>query len=226
MVEVPQKMGYDRATSVFSPDGRLLQVEYAKTAVNKGALALGIVCKDSVLLMADRRLGSKLMTKDSVKKVLKIDDHVIATASGLISDARVLVKKCRIKSQQNKLIYGKEIDIESLIKYVADIEQLYTQYGGIRPFGISFLIAGIDSKPRLFMTEPSGIYFGYRARAIGQKSDEANKLLEKKYKLGLSLNEGVELAKSVFKKVLGKEYSAERIEAMTVTPKGIEKLKV
>lgn len=226
MAEVPQKMGYDRATSVFSPDGRLLQVEYAKTAVSKGALALGIVCKDSVLLMADRRLGSKLLTSDSVKKVLKVDDHIIATASGLISDARVLVKKCRIKSQQNKLVYGKGIDVESLIKYVADMEQLYTQYGGIRPFGISFLMAGIDSEPRLFMTEPSGIYFGYRARAIGQKAEEANKILENKYKLNMSLKDGIDLATSIFKKVLGKEYSAERIESRTVTSKGIEKIKV
>lgn len=226
MMEVPQKMGYDRATSVFSPDGRLLQVEYAKTAVSKGALALGIVCKDAVLLMADRRLGSKLVTSDSVRKVLKVDDHIIATASGLISDARVLVKKCRIKAQQNKLIYGKETDVESLIKYVSDMEQLYTQYGGIRPFGISFLMGGIDSKPRLYMTEPSGIYFGYKARAIGQKAEDANKILEDKYKDNMSLKEGTDLATLIFKKVLGKEYSAERIEAMTVTPKGVEKIKV
>lgn len=225
-MEVPQKMGYDRATSVFSPDGRLLQVEYAKTAVSKGALALGVVCKDAVLLMADRRLGSKLVTSDSVRKVLKIDDHIIATASGLISDARVLVKKCRIKAQQNKLIYGKETDVESLIKYVSDMEQLYTQYGGIRPFGISFLMGGIDSKPRLYMTEPSGIYFGYKARAIGQKAEEANKILEDKYKDNMSLKEGIDLATSIFKKVLGKEYGADRIEAMTVTPKGVEKIKV
>ena len=220
-----QLMGYDRAITMFSPDGRLLQVEYAKTAVSKGALALGIVCKDSVLLMADRRLGSRLLTEDSVRKVLKIDDHAIATASGLISDARVLVKKCRVKSQQDKLVYGNKINIESLIIYVSDIEQLYTQYGGIRPFGISFLMAGIDSKPRLFMTEPSGIYFGYLARAIGNRAEEANKLLEKNYKSSLSLDDGIKLARTVFKKVLGKEYSAERIEAMTVTPKGVEKIK-
>ena len=225
MAEIPQGvMGYDRATSVFSPDGRLLQVEYAKTAVSKGALALGIVCKDAVLLMADRRIANRLVVEDSVKKVLKIDDHIIATASGLISDARVLIKKCRIKAQQNRLIYGEKITVETLIKYVSDMEQLYTQYGGIRPFGISFLMGGIDSKPRLFMTEPSGIYFGYKARAIGQNATEANKLLDKKYKSGLKLQEGVKLAKSVFKSALGKDYSSERIEAMAVTPKGIERL--
>ena len=220
MAEIPQGvMGYDRATSVFSPDGRLLQVEYAKTAVSKGALALGIVCKDSVLLMADRRIANKLMVEDSVKKVLKIDDHVIATASGLISDARVLIKKCRVKAQQNKLIYGEKVTVETLIKYVSDMEQLYTQYGGIRPFGISFLMGGIDSKPRLFMTEPSGIYFGYKARAIGQNAVEANKILDKKYKSGLKLQEGIKLAQSVFKSALGKDYSSERIEAMAVHQK-------
>lgn len=226
MVEIPQKMGYDRATSVFSPDGRLLQVEYAKTAVSKGALALGIVCKDGVILMADRRLGSNLLVKDSVRKVFKIDNHAISTASGLISDARLLVKKTRIKAQQHRLVYGNRIDINSLIRYVADTEQLYTQYGGIRPFGISILLAGIDTKPRLFLSEPSGIYFGYLARAIGNNSDEANKLLEKEYKKDLSLKEGLEVANKVFKKALGKNYSAERIEAKAVTKEGIESLKL
>lgn len=224
MVEIPQKMGYDRATSVFSPDGRLLQVEYAKTAVSKGALTLGIVCKDGVVLMADRRLGSKLLIKDSVRKVLKIDDHVIFTASGLISDARLLVKKTRIKAQQHRLVYGNKIDIDSLIKYVADIEQLYTQYGGIRPFGISVLLAGVDSKPRLYLSEPSGIYFGYLAKAIGNKAEEANKMLEKEYKEGLTIKQGLDLANQVFKKALGKEYSAGRIEVKAVTKKGVESL--
>lgn len=219
-------MGYDRATSVFSPDGRLLQVEYAKTAVSKGALALGIVCKDAVLLIADRRMGSKLMTAESVKKVMKIDDHVIATASGLVSDARVLVRKCRVKSQQDRLVYGKKVDIENLIKYVSDIEQLYTQYGGIRPFGISFLMGGIDSKPKLFMTEPSGIYFGYKARAIGHKAEEANKLLEKKYESDLTLKKAKKMAKSIFKKVLGDEFSAKRIEAMAVTSEGTKEVSI
>ena len=127
-------MGYDRAITVFSPDGRLLQVEYAKKAVSQGAMTLGIVYKDGVLLIADRRIREKLQVSESIKKIYKIDNHILSTFSGLTSDARVLVKKCRVQAQQHKLTYGEPIDIEGLVKYISDIEQMHTLYGGIRPF--------------------------------------------------------------------------------------------
>jgi len=222
-----QVMGYDRATSVFSPDGRLLQVEYAKKAVSQGAMAIGIVCRDAVLLMADRRIVDSLIVRESVKKIFEIDKHIVTTASGLISDARVLVKKCRVYAQQYRLTYGKGIDIESLIKYISDMEQLYTQYGGIRPFGISFLMASVDKLgPKLFVTEPSGIYFSFKAQAIGVGSAEANKILERKYRAGLKLEEGARLAKAIFKRILGKDFSAARLEVAAVTSKGIQFLDV
>ena len=223
---VPQQaMGYDRAITVFSPDGRLLQVEYAKKAVSQGAMAIGIVCKDAVLLVADRRLTDPLVVKDSVKKIYKVDDHIIATAAGYLSDARVLVKRCRVHAQQHRLTYGEEIDVESLIIYVADYEQAYTQYGGIRPFGISFLLAGIDSKgPALFMSEPSGTYFKYKAKALGMGSTDANKMLKAKYKENMTVEQALKLAYEVFKKVLGKDFNIERLEASQVTASGIKKL--
>jgi len=212
-----QMMGYDRAITVFSPDGRLLQVEYAKKAVSQGAMTLGIVCTDGVLLIADRRVGDELMVVDSVRKIWEIDDHLAASFSGLTSDARVLVKKCRVYAQQHKLTYGEDIDVEGVVKFISDMEQMHTLYGGIRPFGVSFLFGGADSKGvHLFMTEPSGIYGKYKAKAIGQDAEDANKMLQRKYKEDMNLKDGVKLAVSIFKDVLGKDFSKERLEGVTI----------
>ena len=220
-------MGYDRTSTVFAPDGRLLQVEYAKKAVEKGAMTLGIICKDGVVLVADRRINEKLLVLESIKKIEIVDEHIISTFSGLTSDARVLTKKCRVYAQQNKLTYGEEIDVESVVKYVTDLSQSFTQYGGIRPFGICFLFAGADKKGlQLYVTEPSGIYAKYYAKAIGSGSTEATKILDKKYKDNLSVEEGLKLAISIFQEVLDKEFSIERLEALAVTEKGIQPLKI
>jgi len=220
-----QVMGYDRAITVFSPDGRLLQVEYAKKAVSQGAMTMGLVYKDGVLLIADRRIMDKLQVAESIRKINKIDNHILSTFSGLTSDARVLVKKCRVFAQQHKLTYGEPVDVEGVVKYICDTEQMHTLYGGIRPFGISFLVGGVDKKGKqLFVTEPSGIYSGYKAKAIGLNSTEANKLLEKKYKDNLSKDDAVKLAIDIFKQVLEKEFNLERLEAQAVTEKGIENI--
>jgi len=221
-----QVMGYDRAITVFSPDGRLLQVEYAKKAVSLGAMALGITFKNGVVLMADRHRTDKLLIGESVKKIFRIEDHIISTSSGFISDARVLVKRCRVRSQQHKVTYGEPIDVEGLVRYVADLEQTYTQYGGIRPFGISFLIAGLEKKKgsSLFLTEPSGIYFKYKAKAVGVSSVEANKFLEKNYKENIEEKTAIKIAIKTFKKVLGKEFTYARIETTVVNTDGIREL--
>lgn len=227
---IPQQaamMGYDRAITVFAPDGRLLQVEYAKKAVDKGAMILGMICKDGVILVADRRAGDKLLVPESVKKIAIIDEHIISTFSGLTSDARVLVKKCRIFAQQYRITYGEETDIEGVVKYITDMAQSFTQFGGIRPFGVSFLLAGIDKKGlQLYVTDPSAIYSKYKAKAMGANSTDANKLLEKKYKENLSVDEGLKLAVSIFKEVLAKEFSLERLEAIAVTEKGVQTHKI
>ncbi len=220
-----QAMGYDRAITVFSPDGRILQIEYAKKAVSAGAMALGVIYKDGVLLVSDRRITEKLLVAESVKKIAQIDDHIIATFSGYTMDARIIIKRLRVFAQQHKLTYGEEIDTEGVVKYMSDISQAYTQYSGIRPFGISFLIAGVDKKgSQLIMTEPSGIYMSYYAKAIGMGAPDANKALEKKYKENMKLEDAKKLAKEVFKEVLNEEFSAERLEAMAVTKDGVQKI--
>lgn len=216
-------MGYDRAITVFSPDGRLLQVEYARKAIDLGATVLGMACKEGILLVADRFRVDKLLVAGSLKKIFQIDEHMISAAAGIISDARVLVKRSRTFAQQHKMTYGEKIDVESLVKYIADIKQAYTQYGGIRPFGISLLIGGVDKKGHhLFLTDPTGTYFEYHAKSIGSKSVEVDKILEKDYKGGIQIKDAIKLAKQIFKRVLGKEYHDERLEIVSVTKHGIE----
>lgn len=199
---LPSRMGYDRAITVFSPDGRILQVEYARKTVNQGTPAIGIAFKDGVVLIAVKKLIDKLMVSDSIEKVSKIDDHIGATMAGLIGDGRVLVERAQRIAQRHRIVYGEPINVLNLVKEICNYKQAYTQYGGTRPFGISLLIAGIDGKPRLFVTEPSGIYFEYKATAIGDKSEELIKLLEEEYKPNLTEGEAVKLGVGVLKKVL------------------------
>ena len=218
-----QAMGYDRAITVFSPDGRILQVEYAKKAIDSGSLIMGITCKDGVVLAADTHRFDPLIVPESLSKVSEVNKNIIATPAGYFGDARVLLKKSRIKAQEHKMSYGEELSGEALVKFISDICQSFTQYGGIRPFGVSFLVGDVgEDGPRLYMTEPAGIYFQYKAKAIGSNAMEANKLLEKGWKSNLSITEGADLAKNVFKKVLGKEFQENRLQFMVTTSEGIK----
>ncbi|MBI2079451.1 archaeal proteasome endopeptidase complex subunit alpha [Candidatus Micrarchaeota archaeon] len=137
---------YDRAITVFSPDGRLFQVEYAKEAVKRGATAIGLVAKDVVALVAYKATHSKLSVPESLRKIFDIDAHIAVTASGLIADARRLVDVARVDAQRHRLTYNEPATIESIARSACDLMQVYTQYGGIRPFGVSLLIAGVDDK--------------------------------------------------------------------------------
>ena len=207
-----QMMGYDRTSTMFSPDGRLLQVEYAKKTVRQGSTAIGIVCKDGVLLVTDRRVADKLIVAESVEKLFKVDDHIGAAVSGFISDGRVLIERARVKAQQYRVTYDEPIDVQELVKEISDVKQAFSQYGGARPFGVSILFAGIDeSGLKLFATEPSGIFFQYKATAIGEGEVEITAFLNEEYKEGISLDDGLKLAIKAFKKVLGKDFDISRI---------------
>ena len=155
-----QWMGYDRAITMFSPDGRLLQVEYAKKTVRQGSTAIGMVCSDGILLVADKRVVDSLIVPESVEKIWQIDEHIGAAASGILSDARVLIDRAQLKAQQNRVTYDSEVATLTIVKDICDLKQICTQSGGLRPFGVAVLVAGIDNHtPRLFETEPKGIYF-------------------------------------------------------------------
>ena len=214
-----QMMGYDRSSIMFSPDGRLLQVEYAKKTVKQGTTAMGMVCKDGVLLLADKRINEPLVLPSSVEKVSPIDDHIGATASGIVSDGRILIDNGRMMAQKHRVTYDTPIDVLSLVKGICDIKQYYTQMGGARPFGVSLLIAGINDGNDLYVTDPTGIFFQYKATAIGDKDEEIKLLLNKMYKENLDLNGGLKLALTILKKVQGKNFDLKRIDAAVIRSK-------
>ena len=216
---------YDRAITVFSPDGRLFQVEYAKEAVRRGATAVGIVCSDAVVLVAYKNIPSKLLVHDSMKKIYKIDDHIAATASGLVADARRLIDIARLEAQRHKLQYNEPIGVETLSRHLCDLMQIYTQYGGIRPFGVSLLMTGIDDEPRLFEAEPSGALTGYMADAIGSGKKEVEAFFAKEYKEGLKLEEGIALALKALKKSENVKFKPENID-IAVASKATKVFKV
>ena len=212
-----QLMGYDRAITMFSPDGRLLQVEYAKKTVRQGSTAIGMVCSDGVLLVADKRVVDSLVVPESVEKIWQIDEHIGASASGILSDARVLIDRAQLKAQQNRVTYDSEIDTLTIVKDICDLKQVCTQSGGLRPFGVSVLVAGIDDHtPRLFETDPIGIYFQYRATAIGEGEVEVEEILHSEYRPDLTIDEGLKLSLKALKKVLGENFKVERIDAASI----------
>ena len=211
-------MGYDRAITMFSPDGRLLQVEYAKKTVRQGSTAIGMVCSDGVLLVADKRVVDSLVVPDSVEKIWQIDEHIGASASGILSDARVLIDRAQLKAQQHKVTYDSEIDTLTIVRDMCDLKQICTQSGGLRPFGVAVLVAGIDDHtPKLFETDPIGIYFQYKATAIGEGEIEVEEILHNEYKPSLTIEEGFKLSLKALKRVLGENFNVERIDAAYIT---------
>ncbi len=192
---------YDRTITVFSPDGRLFQVEYAKEAVKRGATAIGITSHEGVALIAYKSTHSGLIVSDSLRKIFEIDTHISATASGLIADARKLIEMARNNAQRHRMTYNEPASPESIARGVCDIMQLYTQYGGIRPFGVSLLIAGIGPDgPELFEAEPSGAMTGYYADSVGNAKKEVDEYLEAKYSPEMGLMESIGAAVDALKK--------------------------
>jgi proteasome alpha subunit len=207
-----QVMGYDRAITMFSPDGRLLQVEYAKKTVRQGSTAIGVVCKDGVVLVTDKRIVDPLVVPEAVEKIFQIDDHIGATAAGILSDARVLIERAQVKAQQYRVTYDSPIDPGDVVKDICDLKQVCTQSGGLRPFGVSVLVAGINHVPVLYETDPTGIFFQYKATAIGEHELEVEEILHKEYKETLSVDDGIKLAiKALYKSIEG-SFSVDRID--------------
>ncbi len=209
-----QMMGYDRAITMFSPDGRLLQVEYAKKTVKQGSTAIGMVCSDGVILVTDKRIVDKLVVPESVEKVFQIDDHIAATASGILSDARVLIERAQLKAQQHRVTYDSPVDTLSIVKDICNLKQITTQSGGFRPFGVSLLVIGVDdSVGHLYETDPTGIFFEYKATVIGEGETEIEDILHKEYKDDISIEDGLKLCIKSLNKVLDESFGVDRIDA-------------
>ena len=191
---LPQQQGYDRAITVFSPDGRLYQVEYAIETVRRGTIAVGVKCKDGIVIAVEEK-PRKLQISETAQKIFQIDDHVGVAAAGYIPDARSQVDNARFFSQSNKMIYDEPVEVETIAKHLADQCQQFTQYAGVRPFGVALILGGVVKKiPQLYLTDPSGTYISYDAIAIGANSDEVTDFLEKTYKKDLSLDDASALA--------------------------------
>jgi proteasome alpha subunit len=227
------QMAYDRAITVFSPDGRLFQVEYAREAVKRGTTTVGLKFKDGVVLIIDKRISSRLIEPSSIDKIFKIDEHVGCATSGLVADARVLVDRARIEAQINKITYAEKIQVEILVKKICDFKQNYTQYGGVRPFGTALLVAGVDeSGTHLFETDPSGALMAYKAGSIGSGRNTVLNVFEEKYEDNMSLEKAIALGVEALTKATEGEIKVEAVEIGLVTtteafmklpPKEVEK---
>ena len=192
---LPAQQGYDRAITVFSPDGRLYQVEYAIETVRRGTIAVGIKTKDGIIIAVEEK-PRKLQISETAQKIFQIDDHIGVAAAGYIPDARSQVDNARFFSQSNKLIYDEPVDVETVVKHLADQCQQFTQFAGVRPFGVALIIGGVndDKKSQLFLSDPSGTYISYDAVAIGSGSEQVTEFLEKNYKSDISLEDASILA--------------------------------
>jgi len=178
---IPQ-VQYDKSSALFSPDGRLVQVEYARESVKRGSISIGICYNHGIVLVSTRQISSPLMKSESVEKIFQIDDHIGIAISGMTADAKFLVDKARLEAQINVSTYDEPIGVEYLTKRICDTIYLYTQSGGFRPLGTSLLIAGKENGiPRLFETDPSGVSFEWKAVAIGGNRDQVMEYLEEGY---------------------------------------------
>jgi len=220
-----QQMGYDRAATMFAPDGHILQVEYAEKTIRLGSASIGIVCKDCVVIVADRRQRDRLLVEESANRINEIDEHIMVVFAGITSDARVLIEKARVLAQQHRLTYDSAPSTEAIVRDVADVKQQFTQYGGARPFGVSMMFGGVDGKPTLYTTDITGNYLRYKANAVGEDDEKIKKLLREKYLDGMTSREGVDLALSIFREIQGDAFHVDRFDIGVLSEKGIEKIK-
>jgi len=188
-------MGYDRAIVTFSPDGRLFQVEYAREAVKRGTTSVGLVFDGGVVLVVSKVKNPLSIPENGGEKISQVDDHLGAAISGFMADGRILIERSRIKAQVFKLTYDEPLDVLGAVKEISDIMQAYTQYGGVRPFGVALLLAGVDEKgARLFEVDPSSTFYGWKAHAIGRGAPEALKVLRKEWKDKMKQEDAMKLA--------------------------------
>ncbi|MCX8158678.1 MAG: archaeal proteasome endopeptidase complex subunit alpha [Candidatus Pacearchaeota archaeon] len=208
-----QAMGYDRAATMFSPEGHLLQVEYAEKTVRLGSASIGMVCSDGVVIIADRRIRDKLISPESANKIFEIDEHIVASAAGILADARILIENAQVLAQQNRVSYGSPIEPIAVIRMIADKKQMFTQYGGARPFGVAILLGGVSKgKAYLYTSDVTGNFFAYRANAIGEHDEKIREILRSDFKDNMTIEEGIRFALKIYKEILDKNFDIERFD--------------
>jgi len=215
-----QAMGYDRTATMFSPEGTILQVEYAQKTVRLGSSSIGMVCTDGLFILADKRSDDKLIVSKSANKIYEIDSHIIASAAGIVSDARVLAERAQVLAQQHRVTYDSPIEPELIVKEISNVKQQFTQYGGARPFGVSMMTAGLNQeKPELYVSDVTGNYFSYFANAIGESDEKTKEKLREKYKKDLTIKKGVKVALDIFKEIQGGKFDINRFELAYIESK-------
>eukprot|EP00842_Homolaphlyctis_polyrhiza_P006046 jgi/Hompol1/6442/HPOL_001707-RA len=211
---------YDSRTTIFSPEGRLYQVEYAMEAISHAGTALGVLSSEGVVIAAERQVSSKLLETISHEKVYKLNDSICCAVAGLTADANSLINYCRIQAQKHLFRFNEPIPVEQLVQNLCDMKQGYTQYGGLRPFGVSLLYAGHDEHYgfQLYHSDPSGNYSGWKATCIGANSSNATSLLKQDYKEGMTLKEAKSLAIKVLAKTMDStSLTGEKVEFATIS---------
>ena len=209
--------GYDMTPTMYSPDGRIYQVEYAIETVKRGTLAIGVASKEGVVMAVEEKPRA-LQTSDVTQKIFQVDYHIGVAAAGYIPDARVQVENARFFSQGNKMTYDESVEVGTVAKYLADQSHQFTQYSGVRPNGVALIIAGVDQKGQsLYVTDPSGTYVQYAAIAIGASSDEVNNFLEKHYKDDMTLEDAAALAVAAINLKAEKKEGVDHIKMAKVT---------
>jgi proteasome alpha subunit len=209
---------YDGAITIFSPEGRIYQVEYALELVKRGSPIVGVKSEEGVVLAVLEPQLSKLAAPTNSKKIFRIDDHVGVAIAGLSPDARVLIKQARLYCQSNKMTYDEPADVEDLASGVGDLLQRYTQNAGVRPFGVSLLFGGVDDhRVSLLATDPSGSYRGYRATAVGRNSEKAVSVLQQEYRNEITLDEAIALSVQALKEASENDLSADGMNIAVVT---------
>jgi proteasome alpha subunit len=216
---------YDRAITVFSPDGRLFQVEYAMELVNRGATIISLQCEEGIVIGSEENIEA-LEEAEYSWKIFRVDEHIGAAIVGLSSDARILIDQARIYAQSNKLTYDEPIDVEVVTKRICDIQQMYTQHAGVRPFGVSIIFAGVDKTGNhVFGTHPSGTYRGYKATALGAGRETVLAILKEEYKENVTLEATTKLAVKCLAKALEARQLPARIK-MAVIPATTKKMEM
>lgn len=206
---------YDKAITIFAPDGNLFQVQYAFEAVNRGSATVGIKGANCVVLAVEKKTTAALQDAHTIRKILQVDEHIMLTFAGLQADARVLVDKARLECQSFRFNFEDEPTLEYIARFVAETQQKYTQKGGVRPFGISTFMVGYEGKePKLYVTEPSGAYSLWKANAIGRNSKTLREYLEKNHTDGLSNDDSIKLAVETLMEVVE---SSKNIEICIMT---------
>lgn len=208
---------YDGASTIFSPDGRLFQVEYAREAIKKGSTTIGMKFKEGVLLITSRTNSSNLVETKDTDKIAQIDEHIGCAFSGLVADARLLVDLARDESQFNKIRYNEEMPVKALVDMICELKHLYTQFDGVRPFGVALLIAGVDNRGKhLFSTDPSGAFLEYKAICEGKGSSKIVQFFNTHYTPDLSLSDAVNFAFDALQKGTKKKIDIQNVEIAVV----------